>query len=115
MLFFADGSFRLTTRTFATSDRSCSGAETSVAHAPLSYRLLGDAQTRIGPDGREVVGRQMNIEDTQTRVFTIIYVDSESTPQVLYFGDLALNPTLDGTAPEKRPDVLSTSSALTSR
>jgi hypothetical protein len=113
MLFFPDASFRTTTRTYASADRTCGGTETSASHAPSTYTLLEDVPARIGPAGREVVAKQMNIENTFQRVFTIVYVDSQATPPVLYFGDLALDPLLDGTAPAKRPSVLSASTALT--
>jgi hypothetical protein len=113
MLFFPDASFRTTTRTYTTTDRTCTGTETSVSHAPSTYRLVGDVSARIGPDGREVVAKQMNIENSYEIVYTIVYVDGEAAPAVLYFGDLALNPLQDGTAPERRPQVLSASTALT--
>jgi hypothetical protein len=115
MLFFPDASFRTTTRTYATTDRTCAGAETSVSHTPSSYTLLADVPTKIGPDGRDVVAKQMNIESTFLRMFTIVYEDRTATPPVLYFGDLALDSLQDGTAPEKRPQVLSASTALTSQ
>jgi hypothetical protein len=115
VLFFPDASFRLTTRTYGTSDRTCAGTETSVSHVPRSYALLGDAPTRIGPDGREVVAKQMDIQGSFQTTYTIVYVDREATPAVLYFGDVALDPLEDGTAPARRPDVLSASTALTNR
>jgi hypothetical protein len=115
LLFFPDASFRTTTRTYATTDGTCGGAQTSVSHAPSTYELTGDVATRIGAGGRDVVAKQMNIENSFERVFTIVYADRETTPPVLYFGDLALDPLDDGTAPEKRPEVLSVSTALTGR
>jgi hypothetical protein len=114
MLFFADASFRTTTRTYATIDRTCAGPETSASHVAWRYQLLGDVPTRIGPAGRDVVAKQMDIQDSFRTVYTLVYVDREATPAVLYFGDLALDPLADGTAPEKRPGVLSTSTVFVS-
>jgi hypothetical protein len=115
MLFFPDASFRTTIRTYATTDGTCGGAETSAAHAAWRYELLGNVPTRIGPDGREVVAKQMDIADSLRTVYTIVYVDGQATPPVLYFGDLVLDSVLNGSAPAKRPEVLSVSTALTGR
>jgi hypothetical protein len=113
MWFFPDASFVTITRKYGTTDRTCTGAETSVSRVPSSYRLVGDVPSRIGPDGREVVAKQMNIENSFELVYTIVYVDGQATPPVLYLGDLALDPLQDGSAPERRPQVLSASTALT--
>jgi hypothetical protein len=114
VVFFPDASFITTTRRYTTSDGSCAGAETSVSHAAWRYGLLGDVPARIGATGRDVVARQMDAENSADRLFTIVYVDRDTTPAVLYFGDLALDPVEDGTTPDRRPDVLSEATALTS-
>jgi hypothetical protein len=115
VVFFPDASFSTTTRRYATTDGSCAGAETGVSHAAWRYGLLGDVPSRIGADGRDVLARQMDAENSADRVFTIVYVDREAVPAVLYFGDLVLDPVEDGTAPDRRPDVLSVATALTSQ
>jgi hypothetical protein len=115
MLFFSDASFRTTTRTYGTTDRTCAGTEASATSAAWRYQLLGDVSTRIGPDGRDVVAKQMDILNSFQTVYTLVYIDRTAAPPVLYFGDLALDSLQDGTAPEKRPQVLSASTAFTSQ
>jgi hypothetical protein len=114
LLFYPD-SFSSTTRRYGTTNGTCAGAETGVSHEIWRYRLTGDLTAQVGAAGRDVVAKQMDIEDSFRTVYTIVYVDQEATPPVLYFGDLALDSLQDGTTPEKRPHVLSASTALTSR
>jgi hypothetical protein len=113
MIFYPD-SFSTTTRTYATTDRTCGGAETSASNEIWRYRLAGSVPAQIGAAGTEVLAREMNIENSFETLFTIVYVDEQASSSLLYFGDLSLDPLQDGTAPEKRPDVLSGSTALTS-
>jgi hypothetical protein len=114
LLFYPD-SFSSTTRRYGTTDGTCAGAETGVSHEIWRYSLAGEAPAQIGTGGREVLAKQMNIENSFQTVFTIVYVDQQATPPLLYFGDLALDSLQDGTAPAKRPHVLSASTAFTSR
>lgn len=111
-LRFYPDSFASTTRTFATADRTCAGAETGTSNEIWRYRLGEEVAARIEGVGAEVLAREMNIENSFESLFTIVYIDRLATPPLLYFGDLAFDPLQDGTAPEKRPDVLSASPVL---
>jgi hypothetical protein len=111
-LRFYPDSFASTTRTFATTDRTCAGAETGTSDEIWRYRLGEQVTASIEGVGAEVLAREMNIENSFESLFTIVYIDRLATPPLLYFGDLAFDPLQDGTAPEKRPDVLSASPVL---
>jgi hypothetical protein len=114
MNFYPD-SYAAITRTYATTDRTCAGAETGSSTEIWRYVLTGTATARIGPSGTEVLARQLTVENSFVTLYTLVYVDEQSVPPVLYLGDLALDPLKDGTSPEKRPEVLSATTALTSR
>lgn len=111
MYFYAD-SFSLETRTHASADGSCRGAETSSALEIWRFRLGADVPAQVGAAGTEVVARELNLQSSSETLFTIVYVDEAATPRLLYFGDLARDPLQDGTAPEKRPDLLAPTTAL---
>jgi hypothetical protein len=114
MFFYAD-SFSSTTRTFSTTDGSCGGAETSASTEIWRFRLGPEVPAQVGATGTAVIARELNLQNSFETLFTIVYVDEATTPRLLYFGDLALDPLQDGTAPEKRPDLLSPSTVLTSQ
>jgi hypothetical protein len=114
IVFYSD-SFASTTRTFATTDGTCGGAETASAREPWRYRLADPISAQLGPSGASVAARELNVENSFETVFTIVYVDEASDPRVLYLGDLAFDPLQDGSAPERRPAVLSASPIFTSR
>ena len=111
MLFFPD-SLADTTRGYATTDGTCGGAETGATSEIWRYRLEQSVPAHLGPDGAEVLAREMNLQNSFETVYTLVYVDAVADPPRLYFGDLTLDPAQDGTAPEKRPDLLSPSPAL---
>lgn len=109
--FFPD-SFSSTTRTYATRDGSCGGGETGAAREIWRYTLKGAVPARIGDAGLEVLARELDVENSFETVFTIVYVDETVTPSLLYLGDLSSDPLLDGTAPDRRPRLLSASDPL---
>lgn len=114
LIFYSD-SFSSTRRTYASTDGTCAGPEIGSSREIWRYVITGDATARIGTTGREVVAKQMTIEDSFETVFTIVYVDGDANPSLLYFGDLEVDPSRDGTTAEKRPDVLSETPVFTSR
>lgn len=109
-MYFYPDSFAAATRTYATADGTCAGAETSASSEIWRYRLEQNVTARLG--GIEVLAREMNMQNSFETLFTIVYVDEQATPPTLYFGDVALDPAHDGTAPERRPDVLSETPVL---
>jgi hypothetical protein len=112
--FYPDASFSVTTRVHATTDRTCGGEGAFVSYEAWRYRLGTEITAFVGPEGTQVLAKSIDLtQGAGTTVYSIVYVDSRATPAVLYFGDLAFDPALDGTAPEKRPDVLAASTALT--
>ncbi len=113
MTFYPDASYLLVTQTYATADRTCGGAETAAAKYEVWTCALGqEVPAYIGAAGTPVTAREMNSMSSRATIYSIVYQDAHATPPLLYFGDLKLDPALDGTAPTKRPDVLATS-ALT--
>jgi hypothetical protein len=111
-MFFYPDSLTDTTRGYATMDGTCGGAETGASSEIWRYRLEQNVPAHLGPNGTEVLAREMNLQNSFETLYTLVYVDALSSPPVLYFGDLTLDPAQDGTAPEKRPDLLAPSSAL---
>lgn len=111
--FFPDASFLIVTRTHATTDGTC-GAETSLAREAWRYELGRETPAAVGADGAAVVANEITLYGSVVR-YSIVYVDGVATPPKLYFGDLALDPARDGTAPDRRPDVLAASGALSAR
>jgi hypothetical protein len=111
MYFYAD-SFSSTTSTYSTNDRTCGGTETSVATEIWRFALGEQVTAQVGSAGTAVTARQINLQNSFETLFTIVYVDEQSTPRLLYFGELALDPLQDGSAPEKRPEVLSVATTL---
>jgi hypothetical protein len=105
--FYPDASFSVTTRAHATADGTCGGASSVSSYEAWSYRLGSTITAFVGEAGTEVLARSIDMRRQLETVYTIVYLDSHVTPPVLYFGDLALDPARDGTTPEKRPDVLS--------
>lgn len=116
MVFYAD-SFSSTTRRFSTTDGTCGGTETGASTEIWRLRIGADVPAQLGAVGTAVTvtARELNLQNSFETLFTIVYVDDAATPRLLYFGDLALDPLQDGTSPEKRPDLLSVSSALVGR
>lgn len=112
MAFYSD-SFSTLTHTYATTDGTCGGAETSTSNEIWRYRLGRAAPALLGAAGTEVPAREMNVENSFVTLFTIVYVDEQATPPRLYLGDLAFDPAQDGSAPDKRPRLLAASTALT--
>lgn len=112
VVFYPD-SLSILTHAYATADRTCGGAETGATSEIWRYTLAGTVTARIGAAGTQVLARAINLENSFVKVFTIAYIDEQASPDRLYFGDLA--DPLDGSAPEKRPLVLSATTALTSR
>ncbi|HEX9049894.1 MAG TPA: hypothetical protein VF841_05110 [Anaeromyxobacter sp.] len=110
--FYPDASYLLARRTFATTDRTCGGAQTGATYEAWRYRLGNEVPANIGPGGTPVTAREIDIMNSRVTIYSIVYEDIHATPQVLYFGDLALDPALDGSAAAKRPNVLSATTSL---
>lgn len=110
--FYPDASFSVTTRTHTTTDRTCGGTSALSSYEAWRYRIGPGVTAFVGNPATEVLARSIDMTRQLQTVYSIVYLDSHATPAVLYFGDLALDPARDGTAPEKRPEVLSTT-ALT--
>ncbi len=114
IVFYPD-SFSKTTQTYATTDRTCGGAATGKTSEIWRYKLTGTVSAQIGAGGTVVPARQIDIANSFVTVYSIVFADETANPARLYFGDLALDPAQDGSAPSKRPSLLSASSALTAR
>lgn len=109
MSFYPDASYLLVTQTYGTTDRSCGGAETAAPkYEAWNYRLGQEVPAYIGPAGTPVTAREMNVMGALGTTYSIVYQDAHATPPLMYFGDLKLDPALDGTDPTKRPAVLGT-------
>jgi hypothetical protein len=111
MRFYSD-SYGLSTQTFPTTNTSCAGTATSSTYQPWRYTLGSEVAATVGPGGTPVAARTINIMNSFTTTYSIVWVDQASSPARMYFGDLAADPALDGTAPEKRPTVLSVATSL---
>jgi hypothetical protein len=114
MVFYAD-SFSSTTQRFSTSDESCGGAASGAATEIWRMRIGANVPAQLGATGAEVLARELNLQNSFETLFTIVYVDESVTPRLLYFGDLAGDPLQDGTAPNRRPDLLAPTSVLVGR
>ncbi len=112
IVFYPDGSYLLAKRTYATTDRTCGGAQTAARYESWGYFLGSAVPASLGAAGPSVTARQITIMNAVQTIYSIIYTDASVTPHVLYFGDLAADPALDGSSAAKRPTVLSTSTAL---
>jgi hypothetical protein len=114
VVFYPD-SLTIITHAYATTGTTCGGAQASVSSEIWRYTLAGTVTAPIGePAGTQVLAREMNLENSYVKVFTIVYVDEQATPARLYLGDLA-NPLLDGSAPDRRPQILSAATVLVGR
>ncbi len=108
MVFYPDASYLLATKTYATTDRTCGGTETGARYEAWRYTLGNEVPAYIGPNGTPVTAREINLMNSLVTIYSIVYQDAHASPPVMYLGDVALDPALDGTAATKRPDVLST-------
>jgi hypothetical protein len=112
ILFYPDASYLLTKRTYGTTDGTCGGAQTAARYESWGYALGNAVSASIGLAGTTVTAREITIANALQTTYSIIYTDASVSPHVLYFGDLAADPALDGTAPTKRPQVLSATTGL---
>lgn len=107
-VFYPDASYLLTAKTYATTDRTCGGAETGARYEAWRYSIGKEVAAYIGPNGTPVTAREINLMNSLVTIYSIVYQDAHASPPVMYLGDVALDPALDGSAATKRPDVLST-------
>lgn len=112
IVFYPDASYLLATETFGTSDGTCGGAATGARYESWTYRLGTNVAAAVGTTGTTVTAREINSWNALKTVYSIVYQEAATSPARLYFGDLTLDPALDGTAETKRPDVLSSTSPL---
>ncbi len=112
MVFYPDASYLVANRTFSTTDRTCGGAQTSARYSSWAYTLGKTVAVTLPPAGTTVTARQIDIVNAVQRIYSIVYEDASATPHVLYFGDLTADAALDGSSAAARPQVLSTSTAL---
>lgn len=112
ILFYPDASYLSANRTFATADATCGGAQTGARYGSWRYTLGNSVPAYLGTAAATVTAREIDIMNSVQTIYSIVYTDAGATPHVLYFGDLAADPALDGTAPTRRPQALSATTAL---
>lgn len=106
-LTFSGTSFTGVTRQYATTDGTCGGAVTSTDTFTGSFVLGAEVAATIGVGGTAVTARETDVTITgQGTFYTITYVDTAPTPDLLYTGDETVDPARDATTPAKRPNVL---------
>ncbi len=88
------------------ADDSCEGDHVDVEVA--ARFAMGDAVTAtLGTDTVvTVTAREVDTTTDDGTTYTILYVDTASTPHRLYGGDLDADPERDGSSPSRRPTVL---------
>jgi hypothetical protein len=92
----------ITRTVYASTDGSCTGvADPAVAPAVFALRQPVTAAL----DGNAVTARELDIVDSGWAYYTLVFLDTAANPDVLYLGD-DMHVARDGTAPEKRPNVL---------
>lgn len=91
------------TVTFITTNGTCSTYATSAVGVQTTFLLGTEVTATLGM--ATVRARQLTITGPSP-VYTLVYVNTGTTPTLLYLGDLSATPGLDGTAPAKRPEVL---------
>ena len=90
---------------YASNDGSCSGAATPAFDDGVSFALRGTTPAMLR-DGA-VVAREVDaVFGSGGQLYSIMYIDTSTTPNVLYTGDETADPARDGTAPDRRPLVL---------
>ncbi len=93
---FLGHTLTVTRTTYESMDASCTGAATPSTFA-AALALRGPVVATLGAG--TVTARQVDLADDGFSGYTIMYVDTAATPQVLYVGEL-------GATPETRPSVL---------
>lgn len=93
--------------THVSTDATCSGAGTVAGTFSGTFTIGGPVEARVGAGGVVVTARAIDVTDSAGVTFySIIHVDTGPTPDVLYTGDQGIDPALDGSTPDRRPDVL---------
>ncbi len=93
--------------THASTDATCSGTGTVAGTFAGTFTIGGPVEARVGAAGGVVTARAIDVTDGGGVTFySIVYVDVGPNPDVLYTGDQAIDPALDGSTPDRRPAVL---------
>ncbi len=94
----------LTLAWYGPADETCTGEHRS-SEIPFTLTFGGEAAVHLGD--RVVTAREVDDTTEDGTTYTILYVDTASTPHRLYGGDLDADPARDGTSPARRPTALS--------
>jgi hypothetical protein len=112
VVFYPDASYLLANLSFATTNGTCGGAQTTARYGSWRYTLGNAVAASLGPGGATVTAREITVANAVQTTYSIVYTDATVTPHVLHFGDLKADPALDGTTPTTRPQVLSATTGL---
>jgi hypothetical protein len=112
IVFYPDASYLVANRTFPTTDRTCGGTETAARYGSWRYTIGNPVPASLGSAGTTVTAREITVMNAVQTIYSIVYTDAGATPHVLYFGDLAADPALDGSTAAKRPQVLAAATGL---
>lgn len=90
---------------YSSSDGSCSGTATPAFEDMVSFVLRGTTPATL--DGSVVLARAADaLFASGRRLYSTMYLDTTSTPHVLYVGDETADPARDGSTPDSRPIAL---------
>jgi hypothetical protein len=90
---------------YSSSDGSCSGSATPEFEEVVSFVLRGTTPATL--DGGIVLARAADaVFASGRRLYSTMYLDTTSTPHVLYVGDETADPARDGSTPDSRPIAL---------
>ncbi len=90
---------------YASNDGSCGGAATPTFEDWVAFVLRGTAPATLRESA--VVAREVDaVSASGGQLYSIMYIDTSTTPNVLYTGDETADPARDGTAPDRRPLAL---------
>lgn len=108
-LIFASGTSGTSVlREYATTNGTCGGAPTATDAAPVSFVLGGNVPATMRISGAAVTARAIDVTILGDTFYSIVYVDTAATPDVLYTGDDPFpgDPLHDGSTAEKRHVLL---------
>lgn len=93
--------------TLTSTDAKCTGAIISGDTITGTYTTGPSITATLGADSVTAYELDVDIGSTGSdNFFTIYYIDTSVTPNVLYFGDETATPGLDGSSASTRPNVL---------